>query len=190
LIVGLKGIVETVQPNSIYLDVQGVIYEVFTTLIDLEQIKKGDKLYIHIEQIIREDSNSLYGFLKTDTKLFFKELIKITGIGAKVAIGILSTISEIELIDIIERGDEKALVKVPKIGLKTAKRVLNELVEIKDRFIIQNSLTSSENSEKSVAIQALEQLGFNRTSIIQLVNSSSMLKHQDIIKECLTKLAK
>lgn len=186
MIVGLKGVVEEVGINSIHLDVQGVIYEVVTTLIDLEQIEKDKNLNIHIIQIIREDSNSLYGFLNPETKLFFRELIKITGIGAKVAIAILSTISERELIDIIERGDEKALVKVPKIGLKTAKRVLNELIEIKDRLIISG--TSLENSEKSIAIQALEELGFNRGLILKIVNESNMVTHQEIIKEGLGKL--
>ena len=189
MIVGLKGVVEKIQTNSIYLDVQGVVYEIFITLIDLEQIEKGSKLKIHIEQIIREDSNNLYGFLKIETKLFFKELIKITGVGAKIAIAILSTISEIELIDIIERGDKKALAKVPKIGLKTAKRILNELIDIKDRLIVSGS-TSSEKSEKSIAIQALEQLGVNRNIILKIVNETQMNRHQDIIKESLGKLAK
>jgi len=189
LIVGLKGVVETLQTDSFYINVNGVIYEVFSTAIDLDQIKLGDQLNIHIAQIIREDSSNLYGFLKNDTKVFFKELIKITGVGAKVAMGILSTISEVELIDIIERGDEKALIKVPKIGLKTAKRILNELVEIKDRFKIQN-LTSSQTSEKSIAIQTLKQLGFNNNLVIQSVTNSTMKTHQEIIKDCLSQFVK
>ena len=188
MIVGLKGVVEYIDTNSIYIDVQGVVYEVFTTLTDLDKIEKKENISIYIEQIIREDSSNLYGFLRKDTKLFFRELIKITGVGAKVAIAILSTISEVELIEIIERGDEKALVKVPKIGLKTAKRVLNELIEIKDRLKVSG--TSSGNSEKSISIQALEQLGFNKKDILKFVNESQMEKHQDIIKEALIGLSR
>ena len=186
MIVKLKGVVEDVSTNSIYLDVQGVVYEVFTTLTDLENLKDGQNIEINIIQIIREDSNTLYGFIKKETKTFFKELVKITGVGAKVAIAILSTISEQELVDIIDRADEKALVKVPKIGLKTAKRILNELIEIRERFVVAG--LSSVNSEKSISIQALEQLGFNRNEIVKVVNQTTMETHQEIIKESLGKL--
>jgi len=187
LIVGLKGIIDEVQSNSIYLNVNGVVYEVFVTLIDLNSLKLKQNLEIKIIQIIREDSDNLYGFLKDETKIFFSELIKITGVGAKVAMAILSTISESELVEIIQNNDEKALVKVPKIGLKTAKRILNELVSVQDKFHISQTPA---NNEKSIAIQTLEQLGFNRNEIIKLVNNSTLEKHQDIIKESLGKFAK
>lgn len=188
MIVGLKGKVVEIYPNSIYFNVQDVIFEIFTTLIDLESIKVGNSLEISIQQIIREDSNLLYGFLKKETKLFFNELIKISGVGAKVAITILSAISESELVDIIERQDEKALVKVPKIGLKTAKRILNELIEVKEKFSIANS--SIANSEKNIAIQALEQLGFNKINILKTINNTEKKTHQEMIKDALARLVK
>jgi len=187
LIVGLKGIIDEIKSNSIYLNVNGVIYEVFTTLIDLNNLKVKENLEIKVIQIIREDSDNLYGFLKDETKIFFSELIKITGVGAKVAMAILSTITESELVEIIQNSDEKALIKVPKIGLKTAKRILIELVSVQDKF--QTSQTPT-NNEKSISIQTLEQLGFNRNEIIKVVNQSKFEKHQDIIKESLGKLSR
>lgn len=187
MIVGLKGIIDKINSNSIYINVNGVVYEVFVTLIDLNNLEVNKNIEIKIIQIIREDSDNLYGFMKDETKLFFSELIKINGVGAKVAMAILSTISESELVEIIRNSDEKALVKVPKIGLKTAKRILIELTSIQDRFqIVQTPL----NSERNIAIQTLEQLGFNRNEVIKLVNHSKYEKHQDIIKESLGKLAR
>jgi Holliday junction DNA helicase RuvA len=189
MIIGLKGAVDEIGGGSISLDVHGVIYEVFLTIKDCENISIGENIKLHIVEIIREDSYSLYGFLRIETKLFFNELLKINGIGAKVAIAILSTISESEFVSIIETNDEKALVKVPKIGLKTAKRVIAELIDKVDTFreIVGGN---RENSEKDIAVQALEQLGFNRSDILQILKETELKKHQEMIKFALQKLAK
>jgi Holliday junction DNA helicase RuvA len=187
LIVGLKGSIESLESNSIYLDVNGVIYEVFMTLPDLEGVEEKREVSIHIHQIFREDSVELFGFLERSGKNLFRELIKISGVGSKVAMAILSTISGSELLQIIENGDEKALTKVPKIGAKSAKKILTELTFIKDRLDISGDSVSS---EKSIAIQALEQLGFNRKDILSAVDGVSSENHSDIIREALQKLAK
>jgi len=190
LIAVLKGVVDEVDSNSIYLDVNGVIYEVYLSLFDLESCKVGERIKIYIEEIIREDSYTLFGFLKRGERDIFRELIKINGIGAKVAMAILSTLSIDELLHILDTNNEKALTKVPKIGLKTAKRILNELIDLRDKIASSIDIQDGETQEKRIAIEALEQLGFKRSDILKVVNQIETKPHQEIIREALRQLTK
>lgn len=190
MIAVLKGVVDEVDSNSIYLDVNGVIYEVYLSLFDLESCKVGERIKIYIEEIIREDSYTLFGFLKRGERDIFRELIKINGIGAKVAMAILSTLSIDELLHILDTNNEKALTKVPKIGLKTAKRILNELIDLRDKIASSIDIQDGETQEKRIAIEALEQLGFKRSDILKVVNQIETKPHQEIIREALRQLTK
>ncbi len=188
MIVGLKGVIESLESNSLHLDVSGVVYEVFTPLKELEDLTIGESIKLHTEYIVREDSQQLYGFSDRTSLSIFRELLKVNGVGAKVGLAILSTLSIEELLYAIESGDEKSLVKVPKIGVKSAKRLINELQGLRDKFQIETS--SKDVSEKSIAIQALEQLGFNRQDILKSVEIVKAENHKDIIREALKMLTK
>jgi Holliday junction DNA helicase RuvA len=181
VIAGIEGVARVVSPNSLHVNVNGVIYEIFTTIFDSDEVGEGDSVFLHTHQIFRENSVELFGFLTNSRKELFKELIKISGVGSKVALAILSTLSESELLQIIESGDEKALTKVPKIGLKSAKKILTELVFLKDKL---NLSAVSESSEKNLAIEALLQLGFARNNILKAVENLEG-SHKEIIKNAL-----
>jgi Holliday junction DNA helicase RuvA len=187
LIAKLKGVIDEVQTSSLFIDVKGVVYEVFTPLPFLETINKNENINIFISEIIREDSYTLYGFKEFKEKKLFEELLKINGIGAKVGIAFLSTISFSELANILEKEDEKPLLKIPKVGLKSAKKILIELISIKDKLDLKSLDNNQENSnhEKNIAIEALEQLGFSRKDIIKGLNYCNGKTHQEIIKELL-----
>ncbi len=198
MIVGLRGKIRAIFSDNLHLDVNGVIYEIFIPTRDIQNLMINTQIELKIAHIFRETPNQqiLFGFLNEDTRTFFLELINISGIGAKTALSILSHISEYELLMIIDNNDEQALTRIPKIGIKSARKLLNELSLIRNRLKIshsQNINRDSNNSEKYIAIQALETLGFSRDEVVKTVsaiNNSQFSNHKDIIKEALKSLNK
>lgn len=128
----LQGKLVEKQPSWIVLDVQGVGYEVtlplsvFASLPALET-----ELVLWIHQVVREDANLLYGFARLEDRQLFRELIKVTGIGPKVGMAIMSAMESNALLQAIQHEDRVALTRIPGIGKKTAERLL---LDLKDRL--------------------------------------------------------
>ncbi len=115
-------------PPTICLDVQGVGYEIdvpMSTLYDLPDLGARVTLYTHLA--IREDAHVLYGFLRAEERSAFRALVKVTGIGARTALAVLSGMSVQDLASAITRQEATLLTRVPGIGKKTAERLLLEL---------------------------------------------------------------
>lgn len=115
-------------PPTICLDVQGVGYEIdvpMSTLYDLPDLGAKVTLYTHLA--IREDAHVLYGFLRAEERVAFRALIKVTGVGARMALAVLSGMSVQDLSSAISRQEGTLLTRVPGIGKKTAERLLLEL---------------------------------------------------------------
>jgi len=128
----IKGHLLEKTPPLILLDCQGVGYEIevpMTTFFDLPDVGSEITLLTHL--IIREDAHLLFGFATAAERQMFRQLIKVNGIGAKVALSILSSIGSSELAYAIEHDDINMLVKIPGIGKKTAERLV---LELKDRL--------------------------------------------------------
>ena len=152
---------------SVLLNVNGVGYEIDTPLSTFCQLQKGQKVTLWTHLVVREDAQQLYGFLDTQEKSIFKTLLKVNGVGPKMALGILSTLSVELLIQTIEYDDVNTLVKVPGVGKKTAERLL---IELRDRVKglsghqTQNhpnsTLQLSGNSAVAEAEAALQSLGY------------------------------
>ncbi|ENU81246.1 Holliday junction ATP-dependent DNA helicase ruvA [Acinetobacter sp. ANC 3789] len=152
---------------SVLLNVNGVGYEIDTPLSTFCQLQKGQKVTLWTHLVVREDAQQLYGFLDTQEKSIFKTLLKVNGVGPKMALGILSTLSVELLIQTIEHDDVNTLVKVPGVGKKTAERLL---IELRDRvkglsgYQTQNhpnsTLQLSGNSAVAEAEAALQSLGY------------------------------
>ncbi len=183
MIAGLIGKIYKKEITHILINVNGVIYEVFVSLNTLPRIKDDDILLI--TQIIREDSMSLFGFLEKDEKEVFDNLIKISGIGPKVAMSICSTFNPQDVINIIHNNDFTNLKKVPGIGEKMAKRII---VEMSGK--IDNIQSINIPNSKREAILALESLGFKFTEISKFIEQSNHQTTQEIIKEVLQKIKK
>ena len=149
------------------------------------------KLYTH--EHIREDELTLYGFLDQNERQIFKELINVTGIGPKVAIGILSKFRTNELVKYICTGDEKALSTAPGIGKKTANRMI---LELKDKFSKISTeeqdgeieLFPMEETIREDAIAALMSLGYDYHQSAQLVGKvyKKEMSLEDLIKKSLS----
>lgn len=128
----LSGILLEKQPPHILLDVNGVGYEVdapMSTFYRLPAI--GDKVTLHTHLVVREDAQLLYAFAEKRDRALFRELIKLNGVGPKLALALMSGLEVEELIGAVQAQDTRALTRVPGVGKKTAERLL---VELKDRF--------------------------------------------------------
>lgn len=183
MIAGLKGVVFKKDKTKVLFDVNGVIYEVLMPLNAIANIKQEDIIFT--THIIREDSSLLFGFLEDSQKELFDNLIKVSGIGPKVALSICSYFDVSELISIINSSDFAKLKKIPGIGEKNAKRIIIELNGKLDNISI-NHLSAI----KQDALFALESLGFKQNEVMELLKSSSLNTTKDIIKEVLGKINK
>lgn len=128
----IRGILLDKQAPELLVDVQGVGYEVqasLQTFFELPELQQSVCLYTHL--VVREDAQQLYGFIREAERRLFRELIRVNGVGPKLALAILSGMSSDELIRSVRADDIAALVRLPGVGKKTAERLL---VELRDRL--------------------------------------------------------
>lgn len=182
MIVGLKGRVEYKEPNVVHVDVNGVVYEVFISLQSFSALNDEVKLYT--THIVREDAQLLYGFIDISEKKLFERLIKINGVGPKVAMAICSTFSASSFAQIINNKDINGLKKVPGIGPKSAGRILVELAGFDEELLVNGEGTEV-NLSYSQASEALESLGFKKDKISKALNGCSGTDTASLVKEAL-----
>ena len=128
----IRGVLVDKKPPEIQIDVAGICYEVqipMSTLYQLPEI--GKEITLHTHFIVREDAQLLYGFFEKKDKSMFRSLIKVNGVGPKMALGILSSMEANEFVRAVRSNDINAMVKMPGIGKKTAERLL---IEMRDRL--------------------------------------------------------
>ena len=128
----LRGTLVVKQPPVLVLDVNGVGYELsapMSTFYELPAV--GDEIMLLTHLLVREDAQVLYGFINEDERLLFRSLLRVSGIGAKIALAILSGISAEGFVHCVRSEDTATLIKVPGIGRKTAERLI---VEMRDRI--------------------------------------------------------
>ena len=157
----LKGILIHKQPPWLVVDVHGVGYELeapMSTFYDLPELGREVSLFTHYAQ--KEDSVSLYGFLAESERRLFRDVQRVSGIGAKIALAVLSGASVDEFARLVQAGDIAALTRIPGIGKKTAERMV---VELRDRAIeladgarvVGGSGPADPLSEATIALQQL-----------------------------------
>lgn len=128
----LTGQLQEKQPPWLLLDVQGVGYEVeasMTTLVALPAVGETAMLYTHLT--VRDDAHLLYGFVRERERALFRALIRVNGVGPKLALAILSGMDEDAFMGCVHDDDSKALTRLPGVGRKTAERLV---IEMRDRF--------------------------------------------------------
>ena len=128
----LTGILIEKNPPQITLDVHGVGYDIDVPMSTFYHLPAaGEKASLHTHMIVREDGHFLYGFLSQDERAAFRQLLKISGVGARIALAVLSGLSVAELAHAVVMQEAGRLIKVPGIGRKTAERLL---LELRDRL--------------------------------------------------------
>jgi Holliday junction DNA helicase RuvA len=179
-------IIDKQQPGKLVLDVHGVGYDVETSMQTFFQLEEqsnninpnhANTVNLHIHTIVREDALLLYGFLDKQERSLFRALIKVNGIGPKVAMNILSSVTASEFVNAIRTKNLALLTKLPGIGKKTAERLL---IEMKDSILqcLQETTELSFNQEQGIektfheqteAISALEALGYKAQDAMKAV---------------------
>ena len=195
MIGSLIGLIKEKTPSSILLEVNGIGYEIAVPLSTSFQLPNvGESAYLLTHLVVREDQHSLYGFATDEERKLFRALIKISGVGAKLAITILSGTNVNGFIQSVINEDIDALVHLPGIGKKTAERLI---VEMKDKVSEissdENSLSeSNENSAVAEAINALVNLGYktkDAKTILDKIESEG-LTVEELIRQALKSLNK
>ena len=157
----LQGILLEKNPPQLLVDCHGVGYEVdvpMSTFYNLPAV--GEKVSLLTHFVVREDAQILFGFLTGEERATFKQLIKISGVGPKMALGLLSGLSVAELSQAVTKQDSARLVKVPGIGKKTAERLL---LELKGKFGADLGVphTGAASDDQADIMQALIALGYS-----------------------------
>lgn len=128
----LKGIVLEKKAPDLLLDVNGVGYELQAPMSTFYQLPApGQGVVLHTHLVVREDAHLLFGFYDEQERALFRALIKVSGVGPKVALAILSGVTADEFVRLVRRDDDTALTRIPGIGKKTAERLL---LEMRDRL--------------------------------------------------------
>lgn len=188
-------IVDKHQPGKLVLDVNGVGYDVETSLNTFFQLEHATQAVgLHIHTVVREDALLLYGFLDKEERSLFRSLIKVNGIGPKSAIAILSSISPEEFVQCIRQENATLLTKLPGIGKKTAERLV---IEMRDSIKHMNNdsagllNTTANRNSHSEAINALEALGYKQQEANKVINKidDGSKTCEQLIREALQILA-
>lgn len=189
----LRGKLLGKQPPRLLLDVHGVGYEIdapMTTFYELPDIGAELTLYTHFA--VREDAHTLYGFTTLTDRDLFRSLLKVNGVGARLALGILSGMDARTFIACVQGGDASALVRLPGIGKKTAERLI---IELRDRFdasmmpatAVPGAVRSMTASPVEEAVSALVGLGYKpqeASRMVRVIDTTDM-SSEDIIRSAL-----
>ena len=172
----LKGIVIHKQPPWLVVDVHGVGYELeapMSTFYELPEVGREVALFTHYAQ--KEDSVSLYGFLSEAERRLFRDVQKVTGIGAKIALAILSGASVADFARLVQTSDVTALTRIPGIGKKTAERIVVELRDRASAFAGTGTTLAGKpvpTDPLGEAILALQQLGYKPAEALRMAEKA------------------
>lgn len=195
----LRGTLLEKHPPQLLIDVNGVGYEVqapMTTFYELPET--GNDVVLHTHLAISEHAHVLYGFLRESDRALFRELIKVSGVGPKLALAILSGMSADEFAGCVQSGNSAALTKLPGVGKKTAERLV---VEMKDRLKdwAGISIPTEAGTQPSAiatdtvkdAISALISLGYKPQEASKMVSHVECegLASEEIIRQALKSMA-
>jgi len=173
----LRGRVLAKQPPSLLLEVNGVGYEVEAPMSTFYDLPDGDQevvLYTHM--MVRDDAHSLFGFIRESDRALFRSLLKVNGVGGKMALAILSGMSTDEFALFIQSGDVKALCRLPGVGKKTAERLI---IEMRDRLegietaspLLAAGTPVQDSSADADAVSALVALGYKAPEASRMVSA-------------------
>lgn len=185
----LTGKILSKNPPEVLLEVGGIGYEILCPMSTFYEMGADTNLMLHTHLQVKEDAHTLYGFISKDEKTLFRELIRVNGIGPKVALAILSHLNIASLMNAVAMEDDVLLAKTPGIGKKTAKKLI---VELKDRLgklelssVQHQKITGSNtNPNTQKASGALQALGFKVKEADKMLDaiSDDSLSTEELIR--------
>jgi Holliday junction DNA helicase RuvA len=189
----LTGVLRELNPPELLIDVQGVGYEVMAPMTTVYQLPLvGQTIQLYVYQVIREDANLLFGFLDKADKDMFKLLLKVNGVGPKIALAMLSAQTTDEMMSNVLTENIRAISAVPGIGKKTAERVI---IELKDKIeklsgqTAKSKIVLTRSPAKEEAISGLVSLGYKLPEAQRTIQAiyQSELSSTDLIRLALKK---
>ncbi len=192
MITQIKGRLIEKSPTEVVIDCNGVGYSINISLNTFSNIGNDENIKLFTHLIIKEDSQSLYGFFKKSERSLFRLLISVSGVGASTARMMLSSLSPSEIISAIMSENVQIIQSIKGIGSKTAQRVILELkdkVMALDGFENEQLISSNESTEAS---SALEVLGYSQKQtnkiLSQILSENPGINVETLIKKALNKL--
>lgn len=193
----LRGTLIEKQAPDLLIDVNGVGYEVAAPMTTFYQLPKtGSEVTLHTHLVVREDAQQLYGFVSLADRALFRTLIKVSGVGAKLALSLLSGMSTDDFVLTVRSGDASSLTRIPGVGKKTAERLI---VEMRDRLAewevhgtsgpASSAYVTADGARDDVrdAVSALIALGYKPPEASRMVRGidSANLASEEIIRKAL-----
>lgn len=176
MIAFLRGRLHDKQPQRVVVDVGGVGYDVAVPLSTFYLLgDEGSDVALRIYTHVREDQLALFGFLTASEQLVFERLLGVSGIGPKLALGVLSGIEPVEFVGALERGDVARLTRIPGVGKKTAERMV---LELRDRLLKElgpgaGVVAVGEQDQRDDLVSALINLGYDRRAVDRVVGTQA-----------------
>ena len=173
MIGSLKGILASKKTSSIIVECAGVGYEVDTpmsTFLELPAV--GSEILLHTHLLVRDDAHTLYGFSTENEKALFRLLLKVSGVGAKMGLSILSGMGVSDFERCVRYEDTAMLVKIPGVGKKTAERLIIEMrdkIEQSPAQAIMEKAGKVVTDARSEAVDALDALGYKPAEVKRLL---------------------
>jgi Holliday junction DNA helicase RuvA len=188
----LRGTLIAKRPPSLTIDVQGVGYELEAPMSTFYRLPEtGLELQLVTHLVVREDAHSLYGFFTEAERTLFRSLLKISGIGAKIALGVLSGMSVDGFYSCVREKNLLSLTKIPGVGKKTAERLLMEMA---DRLPEQQAAAAAALPARSAAEDeahgALLSLGYRPAEVVKMLQDldAVRLTTEELIREALRRV--
>lgn len=197
----IKGIIIEKQAPVLLVDVAGIGYEVEAPMTTFYRIPEvGKEVILHTHFVVREDAQLLYGFYEKEERELFRLLIKVNGVGPKMALAILSGMEGSEFVSCVQDHDTNTLVKLPGVGKKTAERLVIEMQDRVKAFThlapqpeltaVSSAQQRSPRAEINDAESALIALGYKPTEAAKAIAAidSEGLKSEEIIRQALKRM--
>lgn len=186
----LRGTLASKQAPRIVIDCHGVGYEVETPMSTFLNLPPtGTHIELHTHLLVREDAQILYGFATDEERSLFRSLIRVSGVGAKIGLAILSTMSAADFQRCVEHEDAASLVKIPGVGRKTAERLI---IEMRDKVTVlpgaaRAGAPSVAATPRGEAVDALLALGYRGSEVDRLIGNADLAgkSAEDIIRHAL-----
>lgn len=189
----IRGRLHTLTPTSAVLETSGIGYILQITTQTFAALEGKDDITLYVHQVLREDTNDLYGFITRDERELFRLLISVSGVGPSTARMMLSAYDVAELAAFIHAGNDAALRQIKGIGTKTAQRIIVDLQgKMEGTDLSGGTASVLHNTAKSEALSALTTLGFSRSAsekaLDALLKQSPALSVEQLIKLALKQL--
>lgn len=190
----LRGKLVSKTPPFLMIDVQGIGYEVEAPMSTFYQLADiGEEVFLYTHLAVRDDAHLLFGFATEEERTLFRHLLKVNGVGAKMALTILSGIEAEDFADCIRHGDSARLTRLPGVGKKTAERLI---IEMRDRLTELRSVETGEKNQPVMpaknhavddAVSALIALGYKPQEASRYVHAvaGERMGSEEIIRQAL-----